>query len=125
MAPRRGRSSALESMMQNPRVFLWIGLALVLFMNYQAWLKDLASPAATAASVSSGQTGAPTTSARDLDRSVPSPASTTTPSGSDAQRSSTASANAPVATSSSVPAEDAPTVHVVTDVLDLRISPEG
>ena len=34
--------------MDNQRLFLWIGLAAVLFLNYEVWQRDYARPAAAA-----------------------------------------------------------------------------
>ena len=55
-------------MMQNPRVFLWIGLALVLFMNYQAWLRDFSAPTST---TTSGAAAANTAASGGLSDTVP------------------------------------------------------
>jgi YidC/Oxa1 family membrane protein insertase len=114
------------AMMNNPRVFLWIALAAVLVLNYQAWVRDYGpvdAPAATPAAVT-GTSGAAVSS---LDQAVPQTFSvdtTKTPSTRQA---------ASVAAASEVPAVEPPArtatnsavVHVHTDVLDMDISLQG
>jgi YidC/Oxa1 family membrane protein insertase len=39
--------------MDNQRIFIWAALALVLWMNYQAWQRDYAPPPVPAATQSS------------------------------------------------------------------------
>jgi YidC/Oxa1 family membrane protein insertase len=107
-------------MTNNPRVFLWIALALALWLNYEAWVRDYHSPAAiaqqtAAASKQSGSqslgnaipqasTGAQTTQ--------PAPAATPTPTAPSTEQQPTASA-------------DVGTVRIKTDVLDTHISLQG
>ena len=100
-------------MMQNPRVFLWIGLALVFWLNYEAWLRDYAPkaqpPAAAAAS--------PASQPKDT---VPTPY---------APSAGQPSATAPTAGATAIAQEEAPAgapkIYVRTDVLDLDISTQG
>jgi YidC/Oxa1 family membrane protein insertase len=107
-------------MMQNPRVFLWLGLALVLWLNYQAWLQDYAPPPGMPAPVAStsGANGPVESPAAALNAAIP-------------QASSPAAASpaAPVAsTGLATEAEAAPqggVIRVRTDVLDLDISTQG
>jgi YidC/Oxa1 family membrane protein insertase len=103
-------------MMQNPRIFLWIALALVLWLNYEAWLRDY-SPApgtgATAAQVNKSAV----TKERDLSTAIPQAAT------SGGQASKTAS-TAPAATAA-VADSSAGLIHVRTDVLDIDISLQG
>jgi YidC/Oxa1 family membrane protein insertase len=113
-------------MTNNIRVFLWIALALALWMNYEAWNRDYgAQPAsATQAQSSSQGTGAQS----GLETAIPQASQAPTPQ--------TAQGSLPAATGSTAPAatvpangepsgESAGTVRVRTDVLDLRISLQG
>ena len=108
-------------MTNNIRVFLWLGLALALWVNYTQWQVDFGPKTATAASVT-GEPGAP--KPPTLDETVPQatqPASSAQPAGS---------ADAvPVAGTPTVePApESAATakVRVTTDVLVIDIDLRG
>ena len=120
------------SALNNPRVFLWGALALLLFADYDAWMRDYAvAPAAPTAVTSpdrSGHAAAPP--AADLGSRVPeasvptgsasskAPASTSVPA--PAMAGAAASANGAAAEG-----ERAPSVHVRTDVLDVEISTRG
>ena len=110
--------------MDNQRLFLWTGLALVLFLNYQAWQHDYApaaeTPAAeTPAAVTAPQPkGAAPASGGSLSDALPAvgmpPAS-----GAVAPAPAIDAAVGPAST----PA--APAIHVRTDVLDLLVSTQG
>jgi YidC/Oxa1 family membrane protein insertase len=102
--------------MANQRLLLWAGLALVLWLNYQAWQKDYAAPPATQAPVPGASTpAAPLPQA--LDQSVPGlPAAT-------GESPAPAAAETPVAPAA-IPAA-ATDIRVLTDVLDLRIGTQG
>jgi len=101
--------------MDNPRLYLWIGLALLAWMNVVQWNRDygasVAPPAAAATAPSSdagvaGQAQLP---------SVPTGEAAATTA------ADTAAPGAPAAPA----AGPAPRVHVVTDVLDIDISLQG
>jgi YidC/Oxa1 family membrane protein insertase len=100
--------------MENQRLFVWAALGLVLWLNYIAWERDYAPPPAPAAQVATpatpGQPAAPE-ALPDLPAADGAPAapSTQAPAGPEA----------PVATAA------APTIRVVTDVLDMQISTRG
>src|ERR1700728_357255 len=108
----------------NPRVYLWVALAILLFYDYQSWLRDYPAPGASSAPVATaGHAAAP---AADLSTQLPAVPSTST--------GATASAAAPAASAPEVVAATepvapgavaAPLVHVRTDVLDLDISTRG
>jgi len=99
--------------MDNQRLFLWAALALVLWLNYTTWERDYApSPAAVAA---------------ETTNSTPAPAGNESlPTLPSAQGTAPA---APAAGTSSAPSaaavENAATIRVVTDVLDLTVSTRG
>ncbi len=103
--------------MDNPRLFLWIGLALLGWMNVVQWNRDFGSmpapPAATATSTATSQTAAEQASAAQL------PAMPTASAGSEATPATDGTAPAaPVAPTQS-------RIRVVTDVLDMDIDPQG
>jgi YidC/Oxa1 family membrane protein insertase len=106
--------------MDNQRMFLWGGLAVLLFLNVQTWQHDYGTPVATPAAVS---TPAPQAAAANGAAS----------SGLDAVPGAGAPpSTAPAAAAPSAPVTDAapseasaPVVHVRTDVLDLEISTLG
>jgi YidC/Oxa1 family membrane protein insertase len=106
--------------MDNPRLFLWIGLALLVWMNIIQWDRDYGAtaPAPTGATAAQGA-AAPA-------------ASGATPSSLPALPSATAPAATPGATSaatgslpSAAAVASAPTIRVVTDVIDMDISLQG
>jgi YidC/Oxa1 family membrane protein insertase len=115
-------------MTNNPRIFLWIALALALYLNYEAWIRDYHSPAAVAqqqareqaanggnslgAAIPQASTGATT--------ATTPPAAATTP-----PPEAAGSAAPPQATPGPEAAASAARVHVRTDVLDTYISLQG
>ena len=102
--------------MDNPRLFLWIGLALLVWMNVVQWERDYAQPAAAATTVAApAAKPAPGAQLPELPTGSASPSTATAPAAA-------APAPAAPATPESTPA---PVVHVVTDVLDLDISLRG
>ncbi len=118
-----------SSMMNNPRIFLWILLIMAGWLNYEAWVRDYAPRDAAAMAE---QQKAPTP---DLGASVPGARTPSNPPAADA--SSTAPVPAPVpgaSAASAAPATEVPgaaagvasaIVHVRTDVLDLDIDLKG
>jgi len=107
--------------MDNPRLYLWIALALLAWMNVVQWDRDYGRPAAPA-----------TPSAATVDGATPS---ATAPGGAsqlpalptEARPTAPAATAVGVATPPSAAADvgNQPSVHVVTDVLDLDISLRG
>jgi YidC/Oxa1 family membrane protein insertase len=102
--------------MDNPRLYLWIGLALLAWMNVIQWNRDYGAQPAAATSATSAAT--PAAGAGDQDQL---PAVPSAPTGQ------TAAPGVPGTPSAAAPATAAavPRVHVVTDVLDLEISLQG
>jgi YidC/Oxa1 family membrane protein insertase len=110
--------------MDNPRLYLWIGLALLAWMNVIQWNRDYgAQTAPTPATATTAAATTAATPAADAAAQAQLPAMPTgdgTPAAAPAAATTDASvATAPVA------ASGAPRVHVVTDVLDLDISLQG
>jgi len=108
--------------MDNPRLYLWIGLALLVWMNVVQWDQDYGKRAAAVAATAGS--GAPA--------ATPAPASQlpSLPTESTAARPPTAAApsavpGTPATAPSAASDTTAPVVRVVTDVLDLDISLRG
>ncbi|HET9693339.1 MAG TPA: membrane protein insertase YidC [Steroidobacteraceae bacterium] len=107
--------------MDNPRIYLWIALALLVWMNIIQWDRDYGqatTPPATTTAAQSAQT--PATTAAPAESTLPSlPAADPTAPPPAAGEATTA----PAVTATGTPA--APKVRVVTDVLDMDISLQG
>ena len=114
----------------NPRIFLWGALALVLFADYNTWTSDYAAKAPATTQASSGERAHPTAPANELGNRVPeapAPAASAAPAGS-ASPAPAATAGAAAAAPAAEPGaepQNAPSVHVRTDVLDIEISTRG
>ena len=127
--------------MPNIRVYLWVALAAILYLNYDAWMRDYRAPAEVPSAVNST---APSGGAM-LGDSVPQPASGNTGNAGSAARAageapaSAATAGAaaesafalpggvasgPAAAGARPEASPAP-LHVRTDVLELNINLRG
>ena len=105
----------------NARMFLWLGLVLALWLNYETWQRDYALPVPPAAT-----TAAAAPSAKEvtgLAASVPQAAVTATGDASAVPEAATTSVTAPEA--STTPTSVASTINVVTDVLNVEISLRG
>jgi len=112
-------STPQQSMTNNPRVFLWLALALALWLNYEAWNRDYHSPTSTVQSASTGKSAnAPT--APGLGDAIPQ--ATAPPAATGAPAATT---NAPPAEQSGASPAAIGTIHVRTDVLDIEISLQG
>jgi len=119
-------------MTNNPRIYLWVALALMVWLNYDAWQRDYGPRTDVIANTTQPANGNPATAAsssNDLANQIPeAPKETSAPA---ATPGAGATANAPTDSvpGSSAPstagAPSAPVVHVRTDVLDLEISTLG
>ncbi len=112
--------------MDNPRLFLWIGLALLAWMNIIQWDRDYGAKSVAAAvtpatSSTTSTTAAPTAGAPAS--SLPSLPSAAAPTVAPAAGTTAATSSPPPAIAAV--AADAPKVRVVTDVLDMDISLQG
>jgi YidC/Oxa1 family membrane protein insertase len=104
--------------MDNPRLYLWIGLALLAWMNVVQWNRDYGAPAAPPAATAGTQAPDAGAAAQGQLPSVPT-GQAAAPGVPAAPAADASMAAAPAATS------PAPSVRVVTDVLDLDISLRG
>jgi YidC/Oxa1 family membrane protein insertase len=113
--------------MDNPRLFLWIGLALLAWMNVVQWNRDFGgSEAPVASAPQAAPAGSPQAqAAAEAAANAQLPA---LPSGQEATAATAGMPGTPAASAPGVPgapAEAQPRVRVVTDVLDLDISLQG
>src|SRR5262245_51768661 len=117
-------------MTANPRIILWVALAFVLYLNYEAWTRDYAPPPVVApaagAANGAGALGnsvpqAPATPAVEAPAGTP-PAAAPSTAAPSAAPSSAAAPNAPSATEFNAAG---PKVHVRTDVIDMDIALQG
>ena len=125
-------SATILHMTNNPRIYLWAVLALMVWLNYDAWNRDygarpevITSTTRTATGTSTGST-AP--GSADLANQVPqaekSPA-TTAPAPSAAMTGDTSQGNSVPGAADAAGNPGAAAIHVRTDVLDLDISMRG
>ncbi|MBV8342380.1 MAG: membrane protein insertase YidC, partial [Gammaproteobacteria bacterium] len=122
-----------NSLLGNLRFALWAALALLLFVNYQAWMHDYPAPESVAAPAApaAGARGTALPAAGDLGARIPEApkASAAVPTGgTEASREPAAAAALGAAAAGAGPGEAAAspgTVEVRTDVLDVDISTRG
>jgi len=102
--------------MDNPRLYLWIAVALLLWMNVIQWNRDYGAmaPQSTAVTEPSGPSAVGTESTAQLPSLPSTTGAPAAPAGTEG-----AAAAAPEAVAES------PTVRVLTDVLDLAITLQG
>ena len=106
--------------MDNPRLFLWIAVAMLLWMNVIQWNRDYGATAAatsTTAPAASSNPSAPKATSSQL------PALPTGPAQPAAN--ATAAPVVPGAAAATTADAQAPRVRVVTDVLDIDVSLQG
>ena len=102
----------------NVRVMLWALLAFAFYLCYSTWQIDYPPPAAAPP---------PTAASGNLGNSLPSGAATSATPGASTGAPPTAAAQVPAASANAGASAiaEAPTVHVVTDVLDVLVSLAG
>jgi YidC/Oxa1 family membrane protein insertase len=117
----------------NPRLYLFVALAALLLLNYEAWMRDYAPPPGATTTAATTASAPATSPANDLGNRVPDAATPATAPGSagasappaTASTSAVAPDTTPLGASGAAAAAVAPLVHVRTDVLDLDISTRG
>jgi YidC/Oxa1 family membrane protein insertase len=112
--------------MNNPRVMLWLALAAILVLNYQAWVHDYGATD-NAAATHTAASGRRTHTARQprLGRAADIHDRHDAPPASAAPGAAAAIPNPPASEPAGNSAAAAPHVHVRTDVLDMDISLQG
>jgi YidC/Oxa1 family membrane protein insertase len=107
--------------MDNPRLYLWIALALLVWMNIIQWDRDFGQPAPAPVAATATNTGeAAAEPATPAGSQLPA-----LPAAADAVPGAPAVAEAPAAATVAGANLAAPRVRVVTDVLDIDISLQG
>ncbi|HEY1875432.1 MAG TPA: membrane protein insertase YidC [Steroidobacteraceae bacterium] len=113
----------------NLRAYLWVALAMLLFYDYQQWMRDYPpSPSApTAPTASPAQAPAGGDLGNRVPAAAPAPSGAAAPQSAATGTPATAGASASAATlpSETTAAAAAPVVRVRTDVLDVDISTRG
>jgi YidC/Oxa1 family membrane protein insertase len=102
--------------MDNPRLFLWIGVALLAWMNVIQWNRDYGAPVAAAQAPATASAPAPGASPAPASQLPALPTSSGQPA--PAATAATAAPSVPAPTQAAV-------VRVVTDVLAVALSLEG
>jgi YidC/Oxa1 family membrane protein insertase len=114
--------------MPNTRMLLWIALGVILYLNYDAWMRDYGAPPASApvsTTASSGSNGtSPSASAPTLGDTVPN-AAAPAPSAAQAPAVAAGAAALPTAMGATGGADASADLIVRTDVLDLHINLKG
>jgi YidC/Oxa1 family membrane protein insertase len=112
-------------MNNNPRIYLWIALALVAWLNYQAWMTDYGpKPGANmTASQTPGAGRNPAPPSTDLSNKIPQAPKAEGPGPTDNKQPGAPPSPAPPG--AQTPATPAQVIHVHTDVLDVDISALG
>ncbi|MFO1405889.1 MAG: membrane protein insertase YidC [Steroidobacteraceae bacterium] len=114
--------------MDNARIFLWIGLAMLAWMNVVQWNRDYGmAPAPAAATAAPAATASPAGGSSTLP-SLPTDAAAQPPPAAAPAADGTVPAipAAPAAPTAAAPElANAPAIHVVTDVLDIDVSLTG
>ena len=108
----------------NARMFLWLGLAMALWLNYESWQRMFAPPPAAVTAPAPAGTVAPSLADAVPTASAPAAAAVTAAAPTAAMTAVPAAA-ATVAAPVAAPATTTATVRVTTDVLDLEIALAG
>ena len=111
--------------MANTRIMIWFAFAAILYLNYEAWIRDYQAPA-SAAAVTMTPGSAP--ASKSLADTVPTASSTAAaPGASPSTPASPSTGSAPAAPPALDSGAGAPgaSIHVVTDVLSLDINLKG
>jgi YidC/Oxa1 family membrane protein insertase len=109
--------------MANTRIMLWFAFFAILYLNYEAWMRDYQPPAVTTVMSAAGSPGA-AKSLADIVPTAPAAPATQSPAPSSDRGASPAVPAAATGADSSA-AAPGPAIHVVTDVLSLDINLRG
>jgi len=124
----------ITHMSNNPRIYIWGALALVIFFNYQAWMTDY-GPKPGANTTFSGQTTTTPSNTvaapQDLSNNIPQAPKAEQPNAAENKQppatgsTATAAAETSAGTTAAATTSAPQVIHVHTDVLDLGISTTG
>ena len=110
--------------MPNTRAMLWLAFAAILFLNYEAWMRDYPASTPTVSSTHDSLQAAPLGSSIPLGSAVPTQAAGASPSAAPLSAAPPPAAPPIAAADASAPGASPP-LHVVTDVLDIAINLKG
>jgi YidC/Oxa1 family membrane protein insertase len=121
--------------MPNTRVMLWVALAAILFLNYEAWMRDYPTPRESDALQTTGGVAAPnrlgdsvplanSDAASSNAAPTPVPAAAVPPTLGATTPGAPAAADIATADKAAVAVDTTP-LHIVTDVLDVSINLRG
>jgi YidC/Oxa1 family membrane protein insertase len=124
-----------STLISNPRLFLWIGLVLLAFLNYEAWMRDYGPKPRTVEQIAA-EAQAEADRRAALDAAIPTAASPMAADVAPVAAAPPGTGDVPVAADAAVTAAqttapsaaaapEAGVVRVVTDVLDLEIGLAG
>jgi YidC/Oxa1 family membrane protein insertase len=114
-------------MNNNPRIYLWIALALVAWVNYQAWTTDYGPRPGTNITLGAQAPGAAgnTAGTGDLSNKIPQASKTESSGAAENKPATTPPSAAETAAADTTSPAAAQLIHVHTDVLDVDISTLG
>lgn len=119
-------------MTNNPRIYLWIALALMVWLNYDAWQRDYGPRPDVITNTTHAANGNPATpSSSDLANQIPQAPKEAVPASGATPAPAAGAATSPIdsvpgsAPTSTAETAAAPVIHVHTDVLDLDIGTRG
>src|SRR5689334_1708186 len=121
----------ITHMSNNPRIYIWGALALVVFLNYQAWMTDYGPKPGANTTISGQTTSAPSSTVappNDLSNNIPQAPKAEQPGAGENKQPPPTGATPAAAPETSTNTPAAPTspaaqvIHVHTDVLDVGIS---
>ncbi|MSQ91644.1 MAG: membrane protein insertase YidC [Gammaproteobacteria bacterium] len=105
--------------MEQQRIFVWVGLLLVLWLNVDAWMKDAAAPQTVPAAVTAGAPAIAGSAAGAI------PAGGALSDELPSMAGETPAATTPEAAPAETAAPGVAKIHVITDVLDLDLNLVG
>ncbi|HEV7445866.1 MAG TPA: membrane protein insertase YidC [Steroidobacteraceae bacterium] len=119
-------------MTNNPRIYLWIALLAMIYLNYDVWQRDYGARPDVVTNTTRSANGGPasTSASSDLANQIPqAPKEAAPANGSGAGPTAATPAAAAAVPGSTAPSTPetaaAPVIHVRTDVLDMDISTRG
>ncbi len=113
-------------MTNNPRIYLWLALAAMIWLNYDAWQRDYGPRPGLVTSTTEPAAGtAAPPGTHDLTSQIPQAPREAAAAGATATGATPTPAESAAGGAASTESGAAPVIHVRTDVLDLDISTRG
>lgn len=113
-------------MNNTPRIFVWAAFAIVIYLNYQAWMVDYGPRPGLNTVAGQSTPGSPNPSGgADLSSKIPQASAQAEPGAAAATDSATAGVAPAEAAGATATTAAAEVIHVRTDVLDVEISTLG